>query len=202
MIQKKGKSSIPLFIAIIVIALVVVFGTIYVIRFFANENVKDLQYDMLLVKTKTEMFKSKNTLNKEENPLPGFKLNELPENINIDEFKSMAIITEDEYDKYYLLDSESLEKMDLKELVNKYDGYFIVNYDDYEVIYTKGYENKNKLWCYKISDLEKTPEKTIIQTNMQNVEASSENVKNAENSENTESTENNENAENSEENNN
>ena len=52
--------------------------------------------------------------------------------------------------------------MELKELANKYPGYFIVNYDDYEVIYTEGYENENKLWCYKISDLEKMPEKNNI----------------------------------------
>ena len=48
--------------------------------------------------------------------------------------------------------------MDLQELVNKYKGYFVVNYDNFEVIYTEGYENENGLWCYKLSDLSKEPE--------------------------------------------
>ena len=48
--------------------------------------------------------------------------------------------------------------MDLKDLINKYTGYFIVNYDDFEVIYTEGYENTNGLWCYRISDLDKKKE--------------------------------------------
>ena len=43
-------------------------------------------------------------------------------------------------------------------MVNKYPGYFIVNYEVYEVVYTEGYENANGLWCYKISDLNKMPE--------------------------------------------
>ena len=56
----------------------------------------------------------------------------------------------------------SLEQMGLQELVNKYEGYFIVNYDDYEVIYSDGYENENGMWCYKISDLYKKPENMIV----------------------------------------
>lgn len=196
MIQRKGKSSIKLIVAIVVIAVLVTGGVIYLRKFLSNENVKELQYDMLLVKTKTETFKSKNTLNKDENPLIGYKLNELPENINIDEFKAKHVIGEDEYEKYYLLDSECLEKMDLKELVNKHPGYFIVCYDDFEVIYTNGYENKNKMWCYKISDLEKKPEKKKLESSVpasaEEQTNTEENTENAENTEQTENVENNE----------
>lgn len=196
MIQRKGKSSIKLIVAIVIIVALVTAGVIYLRKFLSNESIKDLQYDMLLVKTKTETVKSKNVLNKDENPLIGYQLTSLPENINIDEFKTKNVIGEDEYEKYYLLDSECLEKMDLKELVNKYPGYFIVCYDDYEVIYSKGYENKNKMWCYKISDLEKKPENkklesgipasTEEQTNNEETTENSEQTENAENSENTE----------------
>ncbi len=56
--------------------------------------------------------------------------------------------------------------MELQELVNKYNGYFIVNYDNFEVIYTEGYENTNGLWCYKISDLNKMPETSLPQKNL------------------------------------
>lgn len=47
--------------------------------------------------------------------------------------------------------------MGLVELVNKYSGYFIVNYENFEVIYTQGYQNSNGLWCYKITELNKAP---------------------------------------------
>lgn len=55
-------------------------------------------------------------------------------------------------------------------MVNKYPGYFIVNYEVYEVVYTEGYENSNGLWCYKISDLNKMLEvkNSTEQVNQQN----------------------------------
>lgn len=151
----KSKKSIMLILAIIVIAILVFLGVRYAINFFKQEDVKELQYDILLVKTKTETLKAQNTVNPDENPLRGYQLNQLPENINIDSFKAKNIIKEDEYEKYYLLDANCLEKMDLNELINKHPGYYIVNYDSYEVVYTEGYKNKEGVLCYKISDLEK-----------------------------------------------
>lgn len=56
-----------------------------------------------------------------------------------------------------------MEKLELNDLVSKYSGYFIVNYDNFEVIYTEGYENQNGMWCYKISDLEKSPEPAKVE---------------------------------------
>ena len=38
-----------------------------------------------------------------------------------------------------------------------------MNYDNFEVIYTDGYENQNGMWCYKISDLEKSPEPAKVE---------------------------------------
>ncbi|MBR1653367.1 MAG: hypothetical protein IJ690_00215 [Clostridia bacterium] len=163
--HEEGKSSIKLIIAMIVIVILVILGVRYTIKFINSEKVKNFQYDMLLVKNKTEIYNAKHTLNKDENPLLGYQLTQLPEDININEFKDKHVISDEEYEKYYLLDSASLEKMDLSELANKYQGYFIVNYENYEVIYTEGYENKNGMWCYKISDLEKTQAEQKSQTN-------------------------------------
>lgn len=52
----------------------------------------------------------------------------------------------------------NLESLGLQELANKYSGFFIVNYNNFEVIYTEGYENENRIWCYKLSELKKLPE--------------------------------------------
>lgn len=153
-----SKSSVRLTIGVVLIVAIVV-GAVHYIKYYINkENIKNVQADLLLVQAKVEIVKANYSMNKDENPLKGYQLTQLPENININEFKEKNVITQEEYEKYYLLDQTSLEQMDLQELVNKYNGYFIVNYDNYEVIYTEGYENENKIWCYKLSDLHKTPE--------------------------------------------
>ncbi len=81
--------------------------------------------------------------------------------------------------------------MELQDLVNKYSGFFVVNYENFDVIYSEGYENKNGLWCYKISDLNKAPEidngnKKVQnadgeQKNGETVETSGENINNENN---------------------
>lgn len=156
--HEEAKSSIKLIIAIAAIIIVVIIGVNYAMNFFKKENAKNLQADLLLIKAKVEIIKGNYSVNKEENPLRGILLTQLPEDINISEFKEKNVISQEEYEKYYLLDSTSLEQMELQELVNKYSGYFLVNYENFEVIYTEGYENENGLWCYKISDLTKAPE--------------------------------------------
>lgn len=80
-----------------------------------------------------------------------------------------------------------MEKLELQDLSNKYKGYFIVNYDNFEVIYTDGYENENGMWCYKISDLKKLPENKnpnqLKQNEQVESEQSNENVETEENAE-------------------
>ena len=154
-----SKSSVKIIIGILIITAVVVGAVQYVKYYLNKENIKNMQADMLLVQAKVEIVKANYSLNKEEHPLVGYQLTVLPEGIDIKEFLEKNVIAVEEYEKYYLLDNASLEQMDLKELVNKYKGYFIVNYDNYDVIYTEGYENENKMWCYRISDLHKMPEK-------------------------------------------
>lgn len=154
----KEKSSIgimKLLVIIIVIAIVIILGVLYLKKEINKENIKNMQADLLLVQAKIELVKGNYGMDKENNPLKGYQLNQLPEEINIQDFYDKNIIPIEEYEKYYLLNQEALEQCGLGELVGKYDGYFIVNYENYEVIYTKGYQNVNGLWCYKISELNK-----------------------------------------------
>ena len=128
-------------------------------------------------------------MNAENNSLKGYKLTELPEEISLQDFYDKSVISPEDYDKYFVLNNEALKECGLGELVNKYDGYFIVNYDDFEVIYTKGYENVNGLECYKLSELNKFNNPV----NMDTVEASAGVADNVENSEEQAQTENQEN---------
>lgn len=65
--------------------------------------------------------------------------------------------------------------MDLQDLANKYSGFFVVNYENFDVIYSEGYENKNGLWCYKISDLNKLPEQNNVSDETQDSTNSGDN---------------------------
>ena len=103
--NEEGKGSKKLIIAIVVIGIVVALGVRYTIEFFNKESIKDLQADLLLVKAKIEVVKGNNSMDSEANPLKGYQLTQLPEDIKINEFLDKHVIAEEEYEKYYLLDS-------------------------------------------------------------------------------------------------
>ena len=104
MISEDGKSSIKLVLAIILITVVVVVGVKFAVDFFKKENVKNTQADLLLVKAKIEILKGNYDMNKDEHPLQGYQLTQIPEGININDFLDKHVISEDEYEKYYVLD--------------------------------------------------------------------------------------------------
>lgn len=62
-----------------------------------------------------------------------------------------------------------------------------MNYENFEVIYTEGYENENGMWCYRISDLKKLPEnKNPKQISSEGQNQSEENNEDSETQANTE----------------
>lgn len=197
--QKSSMGYLRLIIAIVIICVVVVFGFNYVKKMIDNEQNKNFQADLLLIQAEVELIKGKHEMDKENNQLKGYQLTQLPENINLDEFYGKNIISAEEYEKYYLFDSVVLEQSGLGDISNKYNGYFLVNYDSYEIIYTEGYENENGLWCYKISDLNKKPEhinQKMLETanraeeNQDNIEENAELQDNADKQEDTSGQEN------------
>ena len=68
-------------------------------------------------------------------------------------------IAENIYEKYFILTQKDFETMGIEgELKNKADNLFVVNYEEMEVIYTKGIKVDGNI-KYKLSDIIKTPEK-------------------------------------------
>ena len=88
-----------------------IFGIRYIIDFVNKEKVKNFQADLLLIKAKIEIYKGNYDMNKDENPLQGYQLNQLPENININKFLEKNIISQDDYENYYLLDNRKFRKL-------------------------------------------------------------------------------------------
>ena len=189
--EKRIKNIIKLVIWISIVSIVGSIIVIYIKNVIKDEKIKTIQADLLLLQAKIEIVKGNNSMNKDENPLKGYQLNQIPEDIDLSEFFEKNIISQEEYEKYYVLDSKSLNELDLQDFISKYKGYFVVNYDNYEVIYTKGYQNVNGLWCYKLSELNKMPEanQNQITENKENQETE-ENKQSEGNEENKESGEN------------
>ena len=75
----------------------------------------------------------------------------------INEFLKENVLQEDEYDKFYVLKDEDMQKAELQ--ITNYEGsYFLVNYDDYEIVVTKGFEYNKDEKLYKLSEIEKKTE--------------------------------------------
>lgn len=160
---KKIATLITALIVIILIATgIVVLGK----RGFDKTKLQDLRTDMLLIQGKAKTYTenvSVETANldkeKEEDntkiaevkdqKLKGTALDNCEEIIK-NEAKKAGI--EDTTD-YYYLSQEDLNNMGINVEVKK-DGYYLVkyNFEDTEVIYTKGYEYQDKIY-YKLSDL-------------------------------------------------
>lgn len=202
--SESGKGTIKWILIICLIAVVVFLLGKYVMGIYKREKVKNFQADLLLVQAKVEGVKGKYTLNKEENPLKGVKVSERTEEYDLNDFIQQGVLKEEEYEKYYILNDNCLNEMELQSLVGKYKGYFIVNYDDFEVIYTEGYENENGLWCYKVSDMKKERENKKLEPKFnqeENSEVTQENSNEENNTEQTQENANNEsNAEQTQEN--
>ena len=157
--QESGKGTVKWILIICAIIAVVVLFVYYISTVIKREKTKELQADLLLVQGKVEIFRGKNDMNKDENPLKGIPISRVAEKLKAKKYIESRGFAADEMANYYILRDSDLSAMDLQKLVGKNKGSYIVNYANFDVIYTEGYENVNGLWCYKVSEMNKQPEK-------------------------------------------
>ena len=119
-----------------------------------QENKKNYETDMLLIQGKIKVISQESTIQKNEELLKGKKLSENLENEEIKKLLQNKIISEEESDftKYYILEKTDLEELGLSS-IELTEGYYIVNYETYEVIYTSGVKIDNNYY-YKLSELQ------------------------------------------------
>lgn len=157
--QNSKKRIIKYVIIITIIIAIITLITQHVLNIVKKEKIKEMQADLLSVQAKVEIIKGKNNVNKDENPLKGIQVSKVAEKIKIvNKIFEKYEITGDNVGKYYILKNSDLSEMDLQNLVGKNSGSYIVNYENFEVLYTKGYTNANGLFCYKVSEMNKQPE--------------------------------------------
>lgn len=138
--KENGMSHITLVFWIVIIIAICVMGTNMLLKETENREVENLTTEMLLLQGKIKVIAQENEMKKEENPLIGRKLNENLEEEKIKYLIDNKVITEEgeALENYYIIDSENLKSLNLEDTL---DGeYYIVNYKNYEIIYSKGIE--------------------------------------------------------------
>ncbi len=153
--SEKGMTLITTAVLVVVIA-ALVSAVIYYARIaIAKEELESLKTDMLLVQAKVKKITGEYTLEQKEELLKGTKIDEMAENATIQNFLEKEIIdVEEENKKYYVLDKQNLEELDLQKVKLKEDSYYIVEYTSNEVYYTKGVEYADGNTYYDIKEIE------------------------------------------------
>ena len=166
----KGMGMIQLIVMILFIILIVA-TIVYFVRIQYHEaRIETIKTDMLQVQWKIKDYIDKQTVKGEEKQYLGTKLSEMRNDSILQEFLSNNILSESEYEKYYVLKDENLATAGL-EITNYQDSYFIINYETYEVIVSKGCKYSEKEILYKLSDIiAKTNDEANIVVNETNIE--------------------------------
>lgn len=160
--SQKGMGLLMLIICIAIIILFVI-GIIYILReTIQKEEIQTTQTDMLLIQGKIKVISKEATIQKNEGLLKGRKLSEAIEEEQVKKLIENNIISQEEssFSKYYILEQSHLDEIHLKVKIE--DGYYIVNYDTYEIIYSKGITlEENTL--YKLSEIIKQNENQYVE---------------------------------------
>ena len=162
--MKNGLSFIATIFLVLVIA-VLVFGVVYFVRIqYAKETLEDLKTDMLLVQAKVKTISSEYILEEKSEVLKGTKLSEMKENATIQQFLEKELFDPDKKGKkYYVWDQNTLQEQELSQVTLEEGSYYIVEYTDNEVYYTKGFTYADGKTYYEISDIEKLETEEEIQ---------------------------------------
>ena len=160
--NQNGMGHLMLIICIAIIILFVL-GLVYVIReSIEKEKIETFQTNMLLIQGKVKVISQEATIQKKEELLKGRKVADNIEEEQIKNLLDNQVISQEEtnFSKYYILEKSHLEEIGLNNIELE-EGYYIVNYDTDEIIYSKGI-TKGKETLYKLSELEKLNEEQNI----------------------------------------
>lgn len=152
--EQKGMGHLATFFCIIIIIAIITICIYYIKNMMQQENKKNYETDMLLIQGKIKVISQESTIQKKEEILQGKKLSENLEDEEIKKLLQNNIISTEESDftKYYILEKTDLEELGLSS-IELTEGYYIVNYETYEVIYSSGVKIDNNNY-YKLSELQ------------------------------------------------
>lgn len=148
------------FIATIVLVVLIAIAVGVVVYFTKNEVKKEqsegIKTQMLRVQARVQKISHDYTLDKKDEILVGTKLQDMKEEQVVKEFLDKELFNPDEKNKkYYVLNQENINELELENVVLEDDTYYIVEYTASDVYYTKGYDDENGETHYKVEKEEK-----------------------------------------------
>lgn len=172
--NQKGMGQIMLVLCIIIIIAILLGITYLVITKMQEEKRENYETDMLLIQGRTKIISQEANIEKNEEFLKGRKLEENTEEEEIKKLLENNIISKEEenFSKYYILEKQTLEEMGLSN-INLEKGYYIVNYETDEIIYSRGIKIGKNTY-YKLSELKKLPKETENFGNIEEVNGNNE----------------------------
>ena len=153
--KENGLTFIGTVFLIILIAFIV-FGVIYFLKVEKEkEELENLKTDMLLLEVKVNNIIGEYLVEKKEEVLVGTKLSELKDQEHIKAFLEKDLFDENKKGKlYYVINQENLNELELGQIILPENTYYIVDYKDGNIYYTKGFETKVVKTYYEIKDIE------------------------------------------------
>lgn len=146
--NSKGITLVALVLTIIIL-MIITSVTVYTgSNIIKQVSLQNINTDMMLIQAKAKTIAEQAKFNKDNSNYKGTPLIQVLDNKKIDKLVDEGIV--EDITKYYLLSKDDLNSMGL-EKVDIADGY-LVNYENEEVIYVKGFKNGDKVY-YKLSDM-------------------------------------------------
>lgn len=151
--NQKGMSHLMLIFSIIIIILIIVGVSYFIKTSVEQQQLENYQTNMLLIQGKVKILSQESIIQKNEEILKGKKVLDNLEDEQIKILLEKSVISQEEtsFEKYYILENADLEEMGIQNVILK-QGFYIVNYDTDEIIYSNGITVDNKKY-YKLSEL-------------------------------------------------
>ena len=169
--SEKGLGLIGTVFLIILIGLFLFTAIKFVNVQSLNENLEDVKTDMLLLQGKVKVIAGEYTLNKKNEVLKGTAIKKMKEDEVIKNFLEKEIINiEEKNSKYYVINNQNLQDMELSQVTLQENADYIVNYTNYEVYLTNGYVHTDGNTYYSLSEINNLEKTEIIEKNEEKTE--------------------------------
>lgn len=180
---------IQLVITIAVILCLVFSGMYFVYVKFHEARIETLKTNMLLIEWKAKEYENARVLAGEEKQHIGTKVSDMQDNALIKPLLENNIILPDDYDKYYVLTDDDLNTLQVN-VSNEKNSYYIINYENSDILITKGCGYKYGENLYRLEDIENAKQIENFTENLlnnenvneENIESIVEETENVENS--------------------
>lgn len=143
--KEKGIALIALIVLILVIGVIIFIGIKYASEYISNEKKTDTKATMLSIQSVATNKRNRHTVDKENNPLVGTKLDieNSGDYVISPDFKEALLSVENA--EMYILNQEDLTEMGLKNIETNNENFFVVDYNTEEIFYSQGIDGKYKL---------------------------------------------------------